>query len=97
MKATYLVATYYLPNREYYAIYDGIDQSQLLETLTNVLFYCLLQLASFLLLAFMLKRMLGLSPIKQVAIILTKQVDYVQMCLTFWLFYNVQRSLRHLG
>ncbi|KAE9032217.1 hypothetical protein PR003_g11174 [Phytophthora rubi] len=93
----YLVITYYLPNREYYAIYDGIDQIQLMQTLTNVLFYCLLQLASFLLLVFMLRRMLGFSPIQQIAFILKKQVDYVQMCLIFWLYYNVQSSLRHLG
>ncbi|KAE9103388.1 hypothetical protein PF010_g13758 [Phytophthora fragariae] len=68
-----------------------------MQTLTNVLFYCLLQLASFLLLVFMLRRMLGFSPIQQIAFILKKQVDYVQMCLIFWLYYNVQSSLRHLG
>ncbi|KAE9274091.1 hypothetical protein PR003_g29712 [Phytophthora rubi] len=68
-----------------------------MQTLTNVVFYCLMQLVSLVLLSFMLKRMLGLSPIQQIAFVLEKQVDYVQISLIFWLFYNVQSSLQHLG
>jgi DNA integrity scanning protein DisA with diadenylate cyclase activity len=86
-----------MPNRDYYAIYDGIDQQQLLETLNNVLVYCSLQFVSLLVLVFVLKRMLGLSPMQQLAFVLEKQVDYVQISLVFWLFYNVQSSLQHLG
>ncbi|KAE8965818.1 hypothetical protein PR002_g28566 [Phytophthora rubi] len=59
--------------------------------------YCLLQLLSLVFVIVMLKRMIGHSPIQQIAFVLQHQVDWVQMCLVFWLFYNVQGSLRHLG
>ncbi|KAE8998513.1 hypothetical protein PR003_g19365 [Phytophthora rubi] len=59
--------------------------------------YCFLQLLSLLLLVFTLRRMVGLSPIRQIAFVLEKQVAWVQMSLIFWLFYNVQGSLEHLG
>ncbi|KAE9192755.1 hypothetical protein PF001_g21528 [Phytophthora fragariae] len=93
----YLVATYHLPNRNYYPIYDNMEQHQLLETLVSVMLYCLLQLLSLVFVTVMLKRMIGHSPIQQIAFVLQHQVDWVQMCLVFWLFYNVQGSLRHLG
>ncbi|EGZ06979.1 hypothetical protein PHYSODRAFT_381122, partial [Phytophthora sojae] len=83
-----------LPNRNFYPIYDDMDQPQLLQTLDNVLLYCLLQFFSMVLMIVMLKRMIGHSPIQQIAFVLQHQVDWVQMCLVF---YNVQGSLRHLG
>ncbi|ETK82068.1 hypothetical protein L915_12478, partial [Phytophthora nicotianae] len=46
----YMLATYQLPNREYYSQLHGMTQSDLLQTLGNVMFYCSLQLASLLLL-----------------------------------------------
>eukprot|EP00644_Phytophthora_capsici_P016687 jgi/Phyca11/122125/e_gw1.47.87.1 len=93
----YLIATYHLPNRAYYPLYDGMDQHQLLHTLSSVLLYCFLQFLSLLILIGALKRMLGHSPIQHIAFVLEKQVDWVQMCLVFWLFYTVQGSLKHLG
>ncbi|KAE9082560.1 hypothetical protein PF010_g21538 [Phytophthora fragariae] len=95
--SVYLVTTFYLPNREYYAVYNGMGESQLISTLNNVMIYCFLQLLSLLLLVFTLRRMVGLSPIRQIAFVLEKQVAWVQMSLIFWLFYNVQGSLEHLG
>jgi hypothetical protein len=74
-----------------------VDQDQLLQTLNNVMLYCCLQFVSLLVLIVALKRMLGHSPIQQIAFVLEKQLDWVQMCLIFWLFYNVQGSLQHLG
>lgn len=92
-----MIATFYLPNREYYAVYNGMDESRLIQTLNNVMIYCLLQLMSLLVLIFTLKRMMRLSPIQQIAFVLEKQVAWVQMSLVFWLFYSVQGSLVHLG
>ncbi|KAE8984096.1 hypothetical protein PF011_g20912 [Phytophthora fragariae] len=74
-----------------------MGESQLISTLNNVMIYCFLQLLSLLLLVFTLRRMVGLSPIRQIAFVLEKQVAWVQMSLIFWLFYNVQGSLEHLG
>ncbi|KAJ8576501.1 hypothetical protein ON010_g2709 [Phytophthora cinnamomi] len=93
----YLFATYHLPNREYYAVYNGMDQLRLANTLKNVLFYCLLQLVSLLVLIVILQRMLGHSPAKRIAFVLEKQVDFEQISLVFWMFYNVQTSLKHFG
>lgn len=92
-----MIITYRLPNRDYYAVFDGMDEAQLIQTLANVMFYCFMQLASLLLLIFMLKRMLGARPITQLVFVLDKQFHRVQTSLIFWVFYNVQASLRHNG
>ncbi|KAI9982875.1 hypothetical protein PInf_006675 [Phytophthora infestans] len=93
----YMFATYQLPNREFYSQLHGMTQSELMQTLENVMFYCLLQLVSLLLLAFILQRKLGLSPMHQLAFVLEKQYSGVQTRLVFWVFYNVQASLQHYG
>jgi hypothetical protein len=49
------------------------------------MFNCLLQLLSLLMLVFTLRRMLGLSPVKQIAFALEKRVAWLQMSLAFWL------------
>lgn len=74
-----------------------MDQIQLAHTLQNVVLYCLLQLFSLLALIFMLKCMLGHSPVKHIAFVLKKQIDFIQISLIFWLLYNVQTSLQHFG
>ncbi|KAK1930419.1 hypothetical protein P3T76_014090 [Phytophthora citrophthora] len=93
----YMFAMYHLPNRAYYAQLAGLDEDQLLQTLKNVLFYCSLQLLSLLVLAFTLQRKLGLSPIRQLSFVLEKQFAGAQIKLIFWVFYNVQASLKHSG
>lgn len=74
-----------------------MDGAQLVQTLQNVMFYCSLQLASLLLLIYMLRRMLGLPPTRQLAFVLEKQFHWVQTSLVFCVFYNVQASLKHCG
>ncbi|KAK1930371.1 hypothetical protein P3T76_014042 [Phytophthora citrophthora] len=93
----YLTAMYHLPNREYYAQIHGMDRDQLVATFENVQIYCSLQLASLLLLFAALHQILGLSPVHQLAFVLEKQFDGVQIKLVFWVYYNVQASLQHNG
>ncbi|ETI40436.1 hypothetical protein F443_14162 [Phytophthora nicotianae P1569] len=93
----YMFATYQLPNREYYSQLHGMTQTELMQTLENVMFYCLLQTVSLLLLIFILQRKVGLSPMHQLAYVLEKQYSGVQTRLVFWVFYNVQASLQHFG
>ncbi|KAF1775508.1 hypothetical protein GQ600_27253 [Phytophthora cactorum] len=90
----YMVTTYQLPNREYYAQLHGMTQSELMQTLENVMFYCV-QIVSLLLLVSILKRKLGLSPMHQLAFVLEKQYSGVQTRLVFWVIYNAQASLQH--
>ncbi|ETI42022.1 hypothetical protein F441_12760 [Phytophthora nicotianae CJ01A1] len=89
------LATYHLPNRTYYPAFDGMDEHQLMQTLQNVMFYFLLQLFSFAMLVFTLKRMLGFSPTRQLVFVLEKQFHRVYSSVVFWVFYNVQASLQH--
>lgn len=70
-----------VPNREYYAVYDGMNQDQLIQTLNNKMFYCLLQLILLLILIFTLKRIVGHSPIRQISFSLENQFDYLQLVL----------------
>lgn len=88
---------YQLPNRKYYAQLADIDEGQLLQTLHNVLLYCVLQFTSLLAVMLMLHTELGLSPLRQLAFVLEKQFAGAQIKLVFWVFYNVQASLQHYG
>jgi hypothetical protein len=92
-----MLTTYHLPNRAYSIQLHGMTESELIQTLGNVVFYCSLQILSLLLLVFILQQKLGLSPIHQLAFVLEKQAAGVQTRLIFWVFYNVQASLQHYG
>ena len=50
-----------------------LSQGELIQTLNNVMFYCSLQILSLVLLAFILQKKLGLSPMHQLAFVLEKQ------------------------
>ncbi|KAG1684672.1 hypothetical protein DVH05_010639 [Phytophthora capsici] len=91
------LATYYLPNREYYPVFKGMDQTRLVQTLQNVMLYCFLQVVSLASLIITLKRMLGFSPTRQLVFVLEKQFHRVHSSVVFWVFYNVQASLQHSG
>ncbi|KAG6616873.1 uncharacterized protein IUM83_04633 [Phytophthora cinnamomi] len=95
--AIYLIVTYHLPNREYYSVFYNMNESQLYATLKNLLVYWFLQLLSLLGLDMLLRRMLGLSPVRVLAFVLERQVDYVQIYLTYWLCYNAHCTLKHIG
>lgn len=88
---------FYLPNGNYYAQIHGMNQTELVETLKSVQFYCGLQIASLLLLCVALHQILGLSPVHQLAFVLEKQFVGIQNKMIFWVFYNVQASLQHNG
>ena len=92
-----MCVTYQLPNRTYYAQLQGMTQGELVETLENVMFYCSLQILSLLLLAFILQKKLGLSPMHLLAFVLEKYAPNFQGCLILWVLYNTQASLQHYG
>lgn len=86
-----------LPNRDYYAQLHELSEREVIETLTNVLFYCSLQLVSLLLLFYALTKKFGLSPIPHLVFVLDKQFVGIQVKLVVWVFYSVQGSLQHSG
>ncbi|EGZ14718.1 hypothetical protein PHYSODRAFT_505337 [Phytophthora sojae] len=93
----YLIATYHMPNHEYYTVFQGMDHARLYQTLKNVQLYCLFQLVSLLLLMYKLKFTLGFPPVQHLGFVLENQIQWVLLHLTFWIIYNVQGSLEHLG
>ncbi|EGZ06987.1 hypothetical protein PHYSODRAFT_530048 [Phytophthora sojae] len=95
--AIYLIVTYHLPNRDYYEVFINMSESQLYETLYKLLVYWFLQLLSLLCLDILLRRILGLSPVRLLAFVFEKQGDFVQIHLTYWLCYNAQCALKHIG
>ncbi|KAG6974976.1 hypothetical protein JG688_00002767, partial [Phytophthora aleatoria] len=68
----------------------GIDHS----TVCTVL---LLASAHLALRSVFLQKILGLSPIHQLTFVLEKQYSGVQLKLVFWVYYNAQASLQHMG
>ncbi|KAG6616868.1 ABCG transporter ABC Superfamily [Phytophthora cinnamomi] len=67
--AIYLITTYHLPNRKYYAVFQNMNESQLYATLSKLLIYWFLQLVSLLVLDILRRRILGLSPIRVLAFV----------------------------
>ncbi|KAG1703374.1 hypothetical protein DVH05_008282 [Phytophthora capsici] len=88
---------YHLPNRAYYKQIDGMDKTQLWETLSNVLLYAGLQLLSLLALNLVLWHKMRLSGFRQLSFVLERQCSPVQNKLILWVFYNVQTALQHFG
>jgi hypothetical protein len=96
-EAANLVVMYYLPNRVYYSQIVDMDDTQLRDTLGNVMLYCFLQLVSLVVLFFVLWHKLHISALRQLAFVLEKQGEQVQTKLILWVFYNVQATLQHFG
>eukprot|EP00644_Phytophthora_capsici_P005892 jgi/Phyca11/97907/e_gw1.2.365.1 len=95
--SAYLLMMYHLPNRAYYKQIDGMDKTQLWETLSNVLLYAGLQLLSLLALNLVLWHKMRLSGFRQLSFVLERQCSPVQNKLILWVFYNVQTALQHFG
>ncbi|KAE8981041.1 hypothetical protein PR002_g23938 [Phytophthora rubi] len=88
---------YRLPNRLYYAQLADLTLEDLNQALNKVMFNCSLKLISLLLLCAVLQYRLRFSAIRQLAFVLERQWPGVQTKICFWVFYNVQASLKHHG
>jgi hypothetical protein len=95
--AAYLSAVYHLPNRQYFSHMASMSDDQLRSTLTNVLLYAFMELLSLLTLHAVLKCKFGLPGLAQLAFVLEKQWGGIQMKLIFFVLYNAQPPLQHLG
>ncbi|KAE9002715.1 hypothetical protein PR003_g19110 [Phytophthora rubi] len=92
-----LFVMYHLPNTIYYTQITSMTEQHLWNTIGNVMLYCLLQLASLVLLFVILWQKLHVSAVRQLSFVLEKQGEQVQTKLVFWVFYNVQASLQHFA
>lgn len=93
----YVVAAYNLPNRVYYVQLASMDTDQLHRTVSNVMVYASLELISFFVMTYILRRKLHIQSFKQLAFVLDHQWLMVQSKLVLWFFYAVQNSLTHFG
>lgn len=94
---TYVMITYNLPNRKYYAQFSDLGAEAIEHTQLNLLLYFGMQMISLLMLCSVCKAKFNVSGIKQIAFVLERQWVDVQLKLTLWLFYNAQTSLAHSG
>lgn len=92
-----MTAMYYLPNREFYPALAHIDEDQLQHMISNVFMYASLELLSFVGIAVVVQRLVGISAMHQLGFVLETQWDMVQSKLLAWIFYAVQNSLEHFG
>lgn len=88
---------FHLPNRVYYRQIQDWDTKQLQHKIGNLFAYASLELLSFLVLAFVLKRRMHLSTLHQLAFVLEKQWAGVQSRLVVWVMFLVQGSIEHYG
>ncbi|RLN94068.1 hypothetical protein BBJ28_00015322 [Nothophytophthora sp. Chile5] len=93
----YLSVVYRLPNRIYYAQLRGVDDARLQRNLLSVVTYSLLELASFLILSYVLQRKVGIPSIRQLAFVLSSQWQVVQCKFVLWVVHSVQAPLDHFG
>lgn len=95
--AVYLLVVSRLLNYIYYPQVAGLDDDKLYRNVRNVLLYSMVELFSFLLLQYLLKKRLRLSVSLQLSFVLETQWPMVQSKLVLWVVYIVQASLVHFG
>jgi hypothetical protein len=93
----YLAIMFQMPNRVYYAQFADMDADNLRHTITNVLLYTTVELLSLIVVHANLRRLLGFSPMYQLAFVLTRHAVHVQSVLMLWVVYSTQATLRHFG
>jgi hypothetical protein len=91
------VVLFNLPNCSHYPSLAELSSEQFAASTQNVLVYSGLELASLVLLVFVLQRTLGISPLSQLAFVLESQAGMIQAQLTLWFSYVMQVPLLHNG
>lgn len=95
--AVYLLIMSHLPNHIYYTQLAHMDHDKLWSTVPSILLYGGLELLSFVLLDWSLRKKLQLSSTSLLAFVLESQWKMMQSKLVLWVFYVIQSSLEHYG
>lgn len=93
----YLVIIFHLPNHAYYAQFVSMNSDHLKQTVLNVFSYAVVELVSLIVVQIFLSRFLRISPIRQLAFVLTHEYVHVHSVLMGWVLYSTQGSLAHYG
>lgn len=95
--ALYLTVMLHMPNSIYYAQFTNMDAANLKQTVINVLLYTMFELLSYVAASVALHRLLRISPMRQLAFVLTQQAVHVQSAMILWVVFSTQASLHHYG
>lgn len=93
----YLVVMFHMPNRVYYAQFIDMDAANLTQTGANVVLYTAFELVSLVVVHAGLRRLLRVSPVRQLGFVLSRQAVHVQSGLLLWVVFSTQASLDHYG
>eukprot|EP00644_Phytophthora_capsici_P011309 jgi/Phyca11/545657/estExt2_Genewise1Plus.C_PHYCAscaffold_180490 len=95
--ALYSVIEFHLPNCTYSQSLGGLSKHELLANVRIVLAYSMLELTSLIAAMLVLKRVLGISPVRQLGFVLESQATMIQSKLMLWFVYVMQVPLEHVG
>jgi len=97
LSVLYLVVMSHLLNRVYYSQFVNMDEANLTQTIANVLLYTCLELVTLAVAHFCLRRLLRVSPTRQLGFVLSRQAVHVQSALLLWVVFSTQAPLDHYG
>lgn len=86
-----------LPNRVFHAELEGITDDELASSISTILLYVLVEIASFVLLAVLLRRAVRLGAFHVVAFVLETQMTFVQGMMAMSMLISQQVQVEHGG
>lgn len=95
--ASFMLVMVQLPNAQYHSGLAGVDSHYVGDRVQTIFIYVLLELASLMSLAIMLKRRGGLNVLHQLAFILETQRSLVQGKLLLWMLMVMGFRVVHFG
>jgi hypothetical protein len=93
----YLLAVYQLPNRSFLTNIRDLSLDEQTSNMQALLGYSLLEIASLLVIGFVLQRQMRMSALRQLAFVLESQWQLTQAKLLIWVVFTVQTPLEHYG
>ncbi|KAF4143031.1 hypothetical protein GN958_ATG07760 [Phytophthora infestans] len=97
MYSCYLVILFYGPNREYYPLFDGIDEAAFQKIVRNIVVYGLLEMGSCVLLVVVVHRTTHKFPLQHLAFAVSCSWGKIQCKLVIWLTLLLQSTIPQLG
>eukprot|EP00644_Phytophthora_capsici_P013107 jgi/Phyca11/101297/e_gw1.5.1011.1 len=93
----YLVIIFYWPNREFYPLFNGMDEASFHKVVRNILMYAFLEIGSFVLLVVMIYKTTHKFPFQQAAYAIKNSRGAIRCKLAVWLLMLMQSSIPQLG
>ncbi|TMW58134.1 hypothetical protein Poli38472_011722 [Pythium oligandrum] len=93
----YMGAMSHLPNRAYYPQLAALTSEEMLQSITTVVLNVALELASFLIMLWLIHREIRLPKPRLLAFALETQQTLIQSSVIVWILYVIQQSLQLAG